>query len=63
VSLDLSQVAELDTSGLQMLLLVQRLAAADGRGFALREPSAAAREVLDLCGLTDLYSSNPKRMS
>lgn len=54
VLLDLSQVAELDTSGLQMLLLAQRLAATQGRRFAVAEPSAVVREVLALCGLNDL---------
>lgn len=63
VLLDLSQVAELDTSGLQMLLLAQRLAAAEGRRFRLTEPSAVVREVLELCGLNDLQCNDGTRLS
>lgn len=63
VLLDLSQVVELDTSGLQMLLLAQRLAATEGRRFALVEPSAVVREVLGLCGLNDLQHNDGARLS
>ena len=48
---DLSQVSEIDTAGLQVLLLVRRLARASGRRFALLDPSVPATEVLELCGL------------
>jgi len=54
VLLDLSQVTELDTCGLQILLLAERLAANEGRRLKLVEPSAATREVLTLCGLDRL---------
>lgn len=63
VLLDLSQVAELDTSGLQMLLLAQRLAAAEGRRFTLTQPSAVVCEVLELCGLNDLQGNDGARLS
>jgi anti-anti-sigma factor len=51
VQLDMSKVTELDTCGLQILLLAQRLAKEDGRRLIFVEPSAIAREVLALCGL------------
>ena len=54
VLLDLSQVTELDTCGLQILLLAERQAASEGRRLKLIEPSAATREVLTLCGLDRL---------
>jgi anti-anti-sigma factor len=49
--IDLSQVSEIDVAGLQVLLLLRRLARACGRRFALVDPSIPATEVLDLCGL------------
>jgi len=52
--LDLSGVTEIDTSGVQLLLLAQRAAAAAGAEFEIRAPSAATREVLGLLGLGQL---------
>jgi anti-anti-sigma factor len=49
--LDLSQIAELDTCGLQVLLLTRRLVTDAGHRFAIVAASAAAREVLALCKL------------
>jgi anti-anti-sigma factor len=49
--IDLSQVSEIDVAGLQVLLLLRRLARASGRRFALVDPSVPAAEVLDLCGM------------
>lgn len=63
VLLDLSQIIELDTSGLQMLLFARRLAATQGRRFALTQPSAVVREVLELCGLNDLKHNDATRLS
>lgn len=53
VVLDLSRVTELDTCGLQMLLMVRAVAAASGRAFGLRNPSTTVAEVLQLCGLKE----------
>lgn len=49
--IDLSDVSEIDTAGLQVLLLMRRLARASGRRFALIDPSIPVTEVLELCGL------------
>ncbi|HET6483360.1 MAG TPA: STAS domain-containing protein, partial [Actinoplanes sp.] len=46
VLLDLSGVAELDTAGLQVLLLVVRESAVRGIAVRLRDPSPAVAEVL-----------------
>lgn len=56
VLLDMSQVTELDTCGVQVLLLVQRIAAAGQRSLQLVEPSPAVREALALCGLGSLQA-------
>ncbi len=51
--LDLSDVTEFDTAGLQILFMARRLAAEDGRALQLAAPSPVVREVLGLCRLTD----------
>jgi len=61
VQLDLSEVAEIDTCGLQILLLAERMAAARGRSLRIVDASAAAREVLTLCGLDRLRADASKR--
>ncbi|MGE3771309.1 MAG: lipid asymmetry maintenance protein MlaB [Gammaproteobacteria bacterium] len=47
VEVDLAQVNEFDTAGLQQLLLARREAARDGKSFSVREPSGAVSAVLD----------------
>lgn len=56
IELDLSAVGALDTSGLQLMLMLRRLAQSKGAAFRLRRPSAAALEVLELCGMQGLIS-------
>lgn len=51
--LQLEGVTVLDCAGLQLLLLIHRLAKAGGRAFAVLTPSAAVREALTLVGLQD----------
>ena len=46
LDLHLGQVSELDTAGLQQLLLARREASRQGKALRLVEPSAATREVL-----------------
>jgi anti-anti-sigma regulatory factor len=48
---DLSGVTEIDTAGVQLLMLADREARAAGRSLRLVSPSAAASEVLDLLRL------------
>ena len=57
ISLDLANVAELDTCGLQALLMLSRKALAEQRTLTLVAASAAVREVLDLCGLASMYDT------
>lgn len=45
---DLSEVTEIDTAGVQLLLLSRREAASLDRTFALVQPSAAVREAFAL---------------
>lgn len=58
VRLDLSGVTEIDTSGLQLLLLARRACAATGKSFNFIKPSAAVRETLQLCGLAELVAES-----
>jgi anti-sigma B factor antagonist len=54
VLLDLSGVSELDTAGLQLLLLGHREALVSGRNLKLETESNTVREVLTLCGALGL---------
>lgn len=51
VELDLSDVTEMDTAGLQLLLLAKREAAELGKTFTLVSPSPSVTEVLEICCL------------
>jgi anti-anti-sigma factor len=55
---DLSQVAEIDTAGMQTLLVAQRGAAAAGGGLAVVEWSDAALECARLLNLADVLSAS-----
>jgi len=59
--IDLANVTTLDTAGLQILLLTNRMARAGGRAFAVINPSDPARETLQLAGLTDFIVAVPRR--
>jgi len=52
-------VTALDTAGLQILLMLRRLASASGTPFSILRPSDAARQVLELCGLQDAIAPEP----
>lgn len=53
VSVDLSGVTEVDTAGLQVLLLARQEAERIGVPLRFHSPSDPVRAVLDLTGLTD----------
>jgi len=57
IALDLSGVTEIDTAGLQLVLMARRLCAASARKFVLQDPSATVRETIMLCGLDQLILS------
>jgi anti-sigma B factor antagonist len=53
IALDLANVTEMDTCGLQIVLMLGRRARSEGRSLNVAAASAAAREVLELSGLHD----------
>jgi anti-anti-sigma factor len=56
IEIDLAEVSEIDSAGVQLLLLVQREAAAVQRELRLLDPSPAVVEVLTLLGLHSLLA-------
>ena len=55
LEINLSQVSEMDSAGLQLLYLVKREAASLGRQVALVAHSPATLEILDLYNLTSHF--------
>jgi anti-sigma B factor antagonist len=51
VNLDLSDVTEFDTAGLQLVLMARRLVAANGHRLEVVQPSECVAEVLGLCNV------------
>jgi anti-anti-sigma factor len=55
-SIDLAEVSDFDTAGLQLLMMAQRECVARGLRFSVRNPSPAVRQALELLrplGLVD----------
>jgi len=52
IEIDLSQVDEIDSAGLQLLILAKREAAAADKPLTLVKHSQAVVECLDMCNLT-----------
>ena len=61
VRLDLGGVTEIDTAGLQLLLMARRTAAARRRPFSLSAVSPVVRTVLELCRWGELPSASAAR--
>lgn len=55
IELDLSQVGELDTAGLQLLILVKRECLARNGNLHLASHSPAVLEVLNLCNMIPFF--------
>jgi len=55
IDVDLSQVSEIDSAGLQLMLLIKREAAAQGKDIRFVAHSAAVVDVLELCQLTGYF--------
>lgn len=55
---DLSEVTEIDTAGLQLLLMMNRIAVAAGAPLRIVNPSSCVRDVLALCNVTDLVATD-----
>lgn len=51
VSLDLSDVTEFDTAGLQLVLMARRMVEAKGHRLDIVQPSECVNEVLNLCNV------------
>ncbi|MFN0301062.1 MAG: lipid asymmetry maintenance protein MlaB [Burkholderiales bacterium] len=56
-TLDLAQVSEIDTAGLQLLFLARREGAARGTPVRFVNPSRAVLELFTLCHLTDAFGA------
>lgn len=57
-SLDLSQVTDIDTAGLQILLMARKLARARG-GLTVVDPNPRVEALLRLCRLDDMIAGRP----
>lgn len=55
LEVNLSQVSEMDTSGLQLLILAKNECLARGGALRLTGHSSAVREVLDLCNMAAFF--------
>lgn len=53
IEVDLSSVEDLDTTGVQLLLLLKREAARQQKRCVFRQPGPAVREIMDLLNLAD----------
>lgn len=58
-AVDLSEVSEIDTAGLQLLLVARRDALAQQREFRLVAPSGAVVDLLALLEVTALFGDAP----
>lgn len=55
LELDLSQVAEIDSAGLQLLMLAKREAGRSGKRLSIVAHSPAVRQTLDFCNLAAFF--------
>lgn len=55
IEIDLSQVSEMDSAGLQLLILAKREAMKDDRVLHLSGHSQAVLEVLDICNMAAYF--------
>ena len=55
LEVDLAQVSEIDTAGLQLLVLAKRESLKQGRRLRLVGHSDAVMEVLDMCGMAGFF--------
>lgn len=55
LELDLSAVADIDTAGLQLLILIKREARAQGKHVAITGHSTPVRQVIDFCNLAAAF--------
>ncbi|HYE70253.1 MAG TPA: STAS domain-containing protein [Aquabacterium sp.] len=58
IELDLGEVTEVDTAGVQLLMLLRREALAQGRALRLRRPSPAVAEAFELLDLAGWFGED-----
>jgi anti-sigma B factor antagonist len=58
IELDLAEVSEVDTAGVQLLMLLRREAQALGRSLRLRSPSPAMVDAFELLDLTAWFGED-----
>jgi anti-sigma B factor antagonist len=58
VELDLSRVAEIDTAGLQLLIMAKREFQSSGGNLYLVNHSQAVYEVLDMCNMIQFFGDS-----
>ena len=63
LAIDLRGVSELDTAGLQLLVMASHRNSQAGRSTTLIAPSPTVTEVLELCGVGPLFEFEPSSMS
>jgi len=61
LELDLSQVDEIDSAGVQLLLLLRREALAQGKPFCVGACSAVVADVLSFCNLNNELDAGAQR--
>ena len=59
IDLDLSQVIEIDTAGIQLLMLAQRECRREGKALRVAACSPAVQELIDLYDLGELFGGAP----
>jgi len=59
IEIDLAQVGEIDSAGLQLLLLAQRECAKQQKSIAFCNPSAAVLDCWRLCNVSELFGAYP----
>ena len=59
LDINLANVSEIDTAGLQQLYLLKREALANKKTFTVSAHSPATQEVLTLCGMQDQFPESP----
>ncbi|HJV26252.1 MAG TPA: STAS domain-containing protein [Aromatoleum sp.] len=55
LELDLSAVGDIDTAGLQLLILIKREARAQGKEIVISGHSTAVRQTIDFCNLAAAF--------
>lgn len=59
IEMDLSAVREMDSSGIQLLIMLKRESDAAGLGMRVSSPSEAARSVIELYSLGEFLGYEP----